>query len=119
MPSSDAPEFVDRVVLGVSEPEYGVIRIERRWRAVPRRRNAHADEVDEVAGDDEPPRAAMLWMLSIEVEQCSELAISIVRRVRTQRRIRLSVVDQVATQMHVGENEQVMRSHRTSPLLSV
>jgi hypothetical protein len=100
-----AAKLVDRVFLGVAETEDGVVGIEHRLFDVSRRRNAHPDEIDEISCDDESPRAPLAGMLPVEVEQRSELPVAVVRRVRTRRRIRLGVMNQIAPQMNVGEYE--------------
>ena len=76
-------------------------------REVPVRRlrvDRHADEIDEVARDDDAPAIGVFRRLAVVVEEVNEVSID----ARRTARVRDGPVVQVAPEVHVGEDEQAL-----------
>jgi hypothetical protein len=105
----DARELHPCVVLCAAEPMVALfLRQPRVERLRIRRRDRHADEVDEVAGDDDAPSICGHRLGSVVTEQRDQIAID---RDRTARAL-LRAFLQVTAEVDVGEDQQALGGRR-------
>src|SRR5690606_31209431 len=101
------PELDQCVADGAAEPMLALLLAELALE-LGRRRDAHAGKVDEVARDDQPPRLTAGAVGSVPLEQPDEISIPPGARRRALGGVRAGVVHQIATQMNVGKDQEVM-----------
>jgi hypothetical protein len=73
-------------------------------------RHAHAREVDEIARDHQAPRPPAPAALCVPGQQRHELTVAPRARLAPRR-----VMDEIAPQVHVRQNEQIVSRHRGRP----
>ena len=107
----DAPELGQRVIDRAAEPMAPLLVVRLGYDLVRRARNAHAREIDEIACDHEPPRQTAAGAHPVPIEQRHELAVSAPARSAARRGVRPRVLNQIASQVDVGQDEQVVARH--------
>ena len=87
---------------GVAEAVFSLFGVRRALEVVGAREDRHADEVDEVARDDEPPAVARRWCPLVVAEEVREVRVDALRSARPIAR----EVVQVVAEMNVRKDEQ-------------
>ena len=72
----DASQLVNRVIDGAPEAPATLVRVRLGLDGAGRGRNAHPDEVHEIARDDEAPGAPTGPTLAVPIEQCDQVAVA-------------------------------------------
>ena len=112
----DAPELGERVIDRAAQPVAALFVVRLGYDFVRRTRDAHAREVDQVARDYESPRQTAARAQPVPVEQRHELAIPAPARSAARRGVRPCVLHQVASQVDVGQDEQIVARHGQTSL---